>query len=502
MKNIIFISVMLLFTFSLLSGYVTVFDESFNVSSPPAGWSIQGYVGTNHQSTGTAKTNAQLFKNDGGDNYLRLTENQGYNRAWAYYTASKFPVMGEWKITAEVRIGKTHNGDEVISGADGLCFIFADASTCETAGALDMAKVEGGWGEFEGAPRGVVLTSPSYLINSKGYNPGFKGFSLEFDHYNNASELFREYIHWVELEGWDHSGLGANMETDTGFYYNDGWERVQLDANNGVIIFRYNWNGTSYSSNITIDANSPSNPNCYAIYHYDAYLGIGGATGGESAFHEVRNVKLELEEDNTPVELSSFSAVVNAENYVNLNWVTQSETGVQGYYVYRSDTPELSSALAVSPMINATNTALQQSYQFTDTDLYNDGIYYYWLQNVDLGGNTDFHGYVSVNYNATGNDPTPEIPLLTELKTAYPNPFNPTVFIPFNIANTANVNIKVFNERGQMMRNFDLGTKNPGNYRITWDGKDSNGSNCGNGIYHIIMQAGKDSFQSKVVLLK
>ncbi|MFO7676106.1 MAG: hypothetical protein R6X12_07325, partial [bacterium] len=35
-----------------------------------------------------------------------------------------------------------------------------------------------------------------------------------------------------------------------------------------------------------------------------------------------------------PVELSSFTAVVNAQNYVTLNWTTQTETNLSGFYLY------------------------------------------------------------------------------------------------------------------------------------------------------------------------
>ncbi|MDD4310722.1 MAG: hypothetical protein PHO32_10100, partial [Candidatus Cloacimonetes bacterium] len=141
----------------------------------PTGWSIAGSVSTSHILAGTAKTNANLFKNDGGANYLRLTENASYNRAWAYYTASKFDVMGKWKLTAEVRIGKTHNGSEITDGADGLCFVFLDPSTVETAGSFDASKVTGGYGEFEGAPRGGLPNTP--VNGALGYHAGLKGFS-------------------------------------------------------------------------------------------------------------------------------------------------------------------------------------------------------------------------------------------------------------------------------------------------------------------------------------
>lgn len=208
------------------------------------------------------------------------------------------------------------------------------------------------------------------------------------------------------------------------------------------------------------------------------------------------------EEPSTPVELSSFTALVTSENFVNLSWVTQSETGVQGYHIYRSTSSVLSNALAVSPLIESLNSLEQQVYQFTDTELYEDGTYYYWLECVDFGGDVYYHGPVSVFYTTADDDPVPEIPLFTQLQAVYPNPFNPVAYIPFSIAEAAEVNFRIYNSRGQLLRSLDLGTREPGYHRIVWDGTDANGKACGNGVYYFIMNAGKDSFQRKAVLLK
>lgn len=203
-----------------------------------------------------------------------------------------------------------------------------------------------------------------------------------------------------------------------------------------------------------------------------------------------------------PVELSSFSAVLTAENLVNLTWVTQSETGVQGYYIYRSNSEVLEDAILISPLVEATNSSEQHSYSYTDSELFEEGMYYYWLQNVDLNGNVDFHGPVSVNFSTTNEEITPEIPTVTELKSIYPNPFNPTAVIPFSIAKTAKVEIRIFNTRGQLLRHFNLAERAPGYYQVAWDGKDFNGNSCSSGIYYIVMNAGKETFQRKAVLQK
>lgn len=58
-----------------------------------------------------------------------------------------------------------------------------------------------------------------------------------------------------------------------------------------------------------------------------------------------------------PVELSHFSATLTAQNYVLLNWVSQSESNLLGYYLYRNDSFDLSTAIQVSGLIAGTNTS-------------------------------------------------------------------------------------------------------------------------------------------------
>ncbi|MDZ4182010.1 MAG: LamG domain-containing protein, partial [Candidatus Cloacimonadaceae bacterium] len=82
-----------------------------------------------------------------------------------------------------------------------------------------------------------------------------------------------------------------------------------------------------------------------------------------------------------PIELSSFTAVPHAQNYVVLHWVTQSETDVMGYYIYRNTINDISSAIRVSPLIAATNSSSQTSYEYEDNEV-TPGQWYYWLQNI------------------------------------------------------------------------------------------------------------------------
>ncbi len=206
-------------------------------------------------------------------------------------------------------------------------------------------------------------------------------------------------------------------------------------------------------------------------------------------------------EDPLPVELAGFTATISADNYVNLLWVTHSETGVLGYYVFRGCNDDPENAVLASPLIAATNTSQQQSYIFTDTGLDAEGTYWYWLQNVDLDGSSAWHGPVSIAYSQ-GQDSTPTIPLATSLDPIYPNPFNPQASLPFSLARGGLVSINVYDLRGRLVKVFDLGELAAGRHQIQWDGADSGGSPCPTGLYFFRMSTPEGTFSRKAMLVK
>ncbi len=206
-------------------------------------------------------------------------------------------------------------------------------------------------------------------------------------------------------------------------------------------------------------------------------------------------------EENVPVTLSYLSAGILANYFVELHWTTQSESGVQGYHVLRSAENNLSSATVVSGLIPAANTSSQQNYTFVDEEILTEGTYFYWLLSSDYDGSDTYHGPISVDYSYHSDNP-PAVPLFTDLKQIYPNPFNPLAYIPYSLASSASVDLLIYNSRGQLVRQFDQGEKEPGEYRVLWDGKDDSGVELATGVYFVRMHAGKEVHQRKAVLIK
>ena len=95
----------------------------------------------------------------------------------------------------------------------------------------------------------------------------------------------------------------------------------------------------------------------------------------------------------------------------------------------------------------------------------------------------------------------------TALLQNFPNPFNPETWIPYTLADDANVNIHIYDIQGKLVRRLDVGQQPAGSYfnretAIYWNGKDQSGESVSNGIYFYTLKADAFSETRRMVILK
>ena len=66
-----------------------------------------------------------------------------------------------------------------------------------------------------------------------------------------------------------------------------------------------------------------------------------------------------------------------------------------------------------------------------------------------------------------------------------PNPFNPTTRLSYELAAAGEVELKVFDVRGQLVRRFAVGRREAGSYSLSWDGADEAGRPVASGVYNV-----------------
>ena len=96
--------------------------------------------------------------------------------------------------------------------------------------------------------------------------------------------------------------------------------------------------------------------------------------------------------------------------------------------------------------------------------------------------------------------------IVTELSGNYPNPFNPTTTINFNLKNDSKVSLIIYNVRGQKVRTLVNDDLQAGSHSIVWDGKNESGKSVSSGVYFNGFDAagiaGDYTSVKKMILLK
>ena len=95
----------------------------------------------------------------------------------------------------------------------------------------------------------------------------------------------------------------------------------------------------------------------------------------------------------------------------------------------------------------------------------------------------------------------------TELLPNYPNPFNPETWIPFRLAESADVTVRIYRVDGALVRTLALGSLPAGSYlerdrAARWDGRNDAGEPAPSGVYPYEFSAGDVFDVGRMVILK
>ena len=89
----------------------------------------------------------------------------------------------------------------------------------------------------------------------------------------------------------------------------------------------------------------------------------------------------------------------------------------------------------------------------------------------------------------------------------YPNPFNPETWIPYQLAEAADVTLTIYATDGRLIRTLSLGHQPAGIYQSKsraahWDGRNALGEPVASGVYFYMLTAGEFSATRKMLIRK
>jgi hypothetical protein len=125
-----------------------------------------------------------------------------------------------------------------------------------------------------------------------------------------------------------------------------------------------------------------------------------------------------------------------------------------------------------------------------------------WIDGRSSGKEEITGIYAQLISTTTGIDDHSAVPSPIRRMVNYPNPFNPETTISYSLKTTADIELSVYNLRGQRVATLAQGRETAGDHSVVWNGTDANGHSVGNGVYFYRLSANGKSDVRKMVLMK
>lgn len=162
------------------------------------------------------------------------------------------------------------------------------------------------------------------------------------------------------------------------------WANRRTDANNGppspAASIEYAYGS---ASNISAGESIQRDPNG---------TGTVFLQGDDSAFPAKTTIGENNNGDPTLVNLVSFTATIDDDS-VTLNWETGAEIDNAGFNLYRADSASGPQVKINEQLLAARGNGMGAMYTYEDEEV-SQGVYHYWLEDVDYAGGRTLHGPV------------------------------------------------------------------------------------------------------------
>ncbi len=152
-------------------------------------------------------------------------------------------------------------------------------------------------------------------------------------------------------------------------------------------------------------------------------------------------------------------------------------------------------------LIDSTNDILDTTR--TISELVNGTTYTFYLTAVDTNLNeSELTAGIEATPGVVSTASNEAMPSEYALHTAYPNPFNPTTTIRYDLPQASRVRLTIYDVMGRQVRTLLQGEQAAGYRSVVWGGTDDRGQLVSSGVYLYRLQTGEFSLTKKMVLLR
>lgn len=239
----------------------------------------------------------------------------------------------------------------------------------------------------------------------------------------------------------------------------------------------HSWNAFPPANTLGKDAKAP-----VAVYPY--FYQINSLAAGISP----RAAAVPL-----AVELAEFGCQGGRDG-ITLTWSTASETDHYQWLIDRSTEPG-DGYRRIAAITGQGSSPAGHSYAYADTSVAPGTTYYYMLGDLDIAGQTTWHGPVSAVF---WGQTIERISLLP----ARPNPASATTIISFELPKETLVMLNVYDICGRKVRTLVNSREQRGRHSMSWKGDDDNGRMLPAGVYFYQLKAEGMELTNKLVMIR
>jgi hypothetical protein len=288
------------------------------------------------------------------------------------------------------------------------------------------------------------------------------------------------------------AGAAGNIPVKT-VSASSGSNRIRI-VTTSAGTFAFQWIGEEMSHRLSMYSYvAPTLSDSMAGTSGMEYFMVSAESNNANVFYD-SNIDSGYSVDNLPPGAPAALAANINSGSVSLQWKAAVAPDLWGYLIYRSTSPLLS-VLSLTPYATTADTAYLDAKPITTAQSY------YVVAAKDIHGNlSPLSNQVSVLL--TGIDSKGGLPKTFALMQNYPDPFNPTTLISYQLSAVSNVSLKVYDMLGREVASLFNGRENPGSYSVMFDG-----SRHASGVYLYRLVALEDNGRfftatRKLVLMK